>query len=618
MTELLSVVLPTHDRPERLRRAARSVLSQDYPSIELIVVDDGSTASTASTLDELTAQDRRLVVVRHEQALGAAVARNAGLAAAGGELVAFCDDDDVWLPGAASVAVAASGPSTGVVYGWHQVLHEPTGRCVTFRAPAECGPSVMRWINVPSILSGVARRSVVGDALHFDAALYTSEDWDLWLRCADIAPMTLVPTSLYRYVQHGGERVTRGANGQDESHQRFLDKHRSSMSVACIAHHELTIALARRNRKAGREQMAAIVAHPARVGPATLLAGELLASRVGRRREDPGLPLRFTAGALTRVAGRPRTRYDGTGLRRPRRTGLWRPPIGAVWGWAQTVGARNATDSLVSGGALVLSPHPDDEAIGCGLLMAEKAHRGIPIAVAVATDGRGGWYSSRPQPAPDDIIEIRRGEWHRALDVLGVPRTGRFELGFCDGELVDHEDEVADRVGDVLRSVRPAQVFVTRPEDPHSDHRSLARATRRAVARTYDAGPGVPDDRVADRSGAQPIGPRPQVFTYRVYPGEGLWPEGRPARVTAGTSVAQLVRSVLGLAGRRPLLLRAPRSASTKVAAIEAHDSQRKLLDGELRYVWGTSIELYWPMDGDCPMDGESPVDALGPAGHPT
>ncbi len=606
MTELLSVVLPTHDRPERLRDAVRSILSQEYPSIELIVVDDGSTVSTASTLDELTAQDRRLIVVRHDQALGSAAARNAGLAAASGELVAFCDDDDVWLPGAAGVAVAASGPSTSVVYGWHQVLHEQTGRCVTFRVPAQCGPSVMRWINVPSILSGVVRRSVVGDALQFDTTLYTSEDWDLWLRCADLAPMTLVPTALYRYVQHGGERVTRGDAGHDQSHQRFLDKHRSSMTAACVAHHELLIDLVSRKRTTGRRQVVAALAQPTRVAPAMLLAGELLAGDVGRRRGDPGLPLRFAAGALTRVTGRPRTRHDRTGIDRPRRGGLSRPPIGAAWGWAQTIAAPTATDSLVSGSALVLSPHPDDETIGCGLLMAEKARRSIPIAVAVATDGRGGWYSPRAEPAPDDIVEIRRGEWHGALDALGVARSSRFELGFRDGELGDHEVEVADRVADLLCSLHPAQVFVTRPGDPHPDHRALARATRRAVAQTY--GPGDRDGRVGDRPGARTMGPPPDVFTYRVYPGEGLWPNGRPARVTAVSSVAQLVRSIVGLAGRPALLLRAPGSASTKVAAIRAHDSQRQLLDGELRYVWGTSVELYWPVDGD------DPADPLGPA----
>ena len=162
MTELLSVVLPTHNRPEKLRTAAHSVLGQGYPSIELVIVDDGSTDTTARTLEELAAQDRRVVVVRLEESLGSAAARNAGLAVAGGELVAFCDDDDIWVQGSASAAVAASTPSTGVVYGWHQVLHEATGRLVTFRTAAECTPTVMRWINVPWILSGVSAALCAG------------------------------------------------------------------------------------------------------------------------------------------------------------------------------------------------------------------------------------------------------------------------------------------------------------------------------------------------------------------------------------------------------------------------------------------------------------------------
>jgi LmbE family N-acetylglucosaminyl deacetylase len=268
------------------------------------------------------------------------------------------------------------------------------------------------------------------------------------------------------------------------------------------------------------------------------------------------------------------------------------------------VAARAATDSLLAGGALVLSPHCDDETIGCGLLMAERARRGIPAAVAVVTDGRGGWFSPSPRPTPEDIVEIRRREWHRALDVLAVPRGDRFELGFPDGELGDHESELMGQIAELLRRVRPAQVFVTRPGDPNADHRVLARAALHAVAQTYDPDLGSSDgEAAAGGSSPCPVGPRPEVFTYRIYPGEGLWPEGRPSQVTAVASIAQLARSVLRLRGSRPLLLRAPRSRPTKVAAIGAYDSQRRLLDGELRYVWSQSIELYWPMQGGGPGD---------------
>jgi hypothetical protein len=66
---------------------------------------------------------------------------------------------------------------------------------------------------------------------------------------------------------------------------------------------------------------------------------------------------------------------------------------------------------------------------------------------------------------------------------------------------------------------------------------------------------------------------------------------------------------MLGLAGRRALLFRAPESQPKKMAAINAYDSQSRLLGGELRYVWGKGVELYWPMDQDGSGDALDPVD---------
>jgi LmbE family N-acetylglucosaminyl deacetylase len=310
-----------------------------------------------------------------------------------------------------------------------------------------------------------------------------------------------------------------------------------------------------------------------------------------------------------RIGLRSRTRRIATSIRTPRRAGLSRPPIGAAWGWVQILAGRTANDSLLPGGALVLSPHQDDETIGCGLLMAEKANRGIPVAVVVATDGRSGWFSPSPRPAPHGIGEIRRREWHLALDALAVSRAARFELRFPDGELSDHEGQLVDRIGDLFRIVRPSQVFVTRSGDPNLDHRTLARAVRQAVAETYGSDIGVAGRGVADSLSPGPLGPRPQVFTYRVYPGEGLWPDGRPYRVTIRAAAARFFSSVLGLVGRRALLLRAPGSISKKVAAINAYESQCTLLGGELRYVWGSGVELYWPMDRHGSMDMRGPIE---------
>lgn len=307
MTELLSVVVPTHDRPDRVAHAVRSVLDQDVPALEVVVVDDGSGPATADVLDRLADGDSRVVVVRHDSPRGASAARNTGLDVARGELIGFCDDDDTWLPGTGVRAVAACGPGIGIVYGYHQVLIEETGRLVTFRPPGRPTPGLLRWIDVTPSIFGVVRRATVGEALRFDTALPTSEDWDLRLRCADVAPMTLVPVPLYRYVQHPGVRLSATPTAHAAGHHAFVDKHRSTMTAACVAHHELAYTLARRDRDAALHQVAAVPRHPAVLGSAALLAGEMVASRVGRRREDPGLTLRFAARALRHATHGPRT-----------------------------------------------------------------------------------------------------------------------------------------------------------------------------------------------------------------------------------------------------------------------------------------------------------------------
>ena len=270
-----------------------------------------------------------------------------------------------------------------------------------------------------------------------------------------------------------------------------------------------------------------------------------------------------------------------------------RPPVGAFWGWAQVALARNASKTLIRGTALVLSPHPDDETVGCGLLLAQMAREGSSVAVALATDGREGWFAVTPRPPADRIVDLRRGEWHKALGALNVPKDRRFELRVADGTLRDHEDEAAEWIAELLLSLSPSRIFVTRPLDEHADHRALFRAARRAVIETH----GHRSDSGAFRSGLSAADGKdspPEIYTYRVYPGSGLWPDGRPSKVTLFSALVQFARSVFGLMGRRPLALRAPRYKSDKDLAIEAYESQRKLLDGELRYVWRTGVELYW------------------------
>jgi len=103
----VTVVVPTHDRPADLRRALGAVFGQDYPGyLTCVVVFDRAEPFDLS--DMLPPEEgRTLVVTRNDRTSGQAGARNTGVDASFGDLIAFCDDDDDWLPGKLSAQVEA-------------------------------------------------------------------------------------------------------------------------------------------------------------------------------------------------------------------------------------------------------------------------------------------------------------------------------------------------------------------------------------------------------------------------------------------------------------------------------------------------------------------------------
>lgn len=93
---MISVIIPTHNRPEQLKRAVDSVLGQTYKDLEVIVVDDGLEKRADEVINDLN--DSRLKYIQHSEERGGSAARNTGIKNASGEFIAFLDDDDEWVP----------------------------------------------------------------------------------------------------------------------------------------------------------------------------------------------------------------------------------------------------------------------------------------------------------------------------------------------------------------------------------------------------------------------------------------------------------------------------------------------------------------------------------------
>ncbi|WBB98207.1 glycosyltransferase family A protein [Solwaraspora sp. WMMA2080] len=125
-TPTISVVVPTRDRPELLREAIAAIREQDYPApVDVVVVYDQSTPDMTLASDD---PHRPVRVISNSRTAGLAGARNSGILAATGELVAFCDDDDRWLPGklAAQVDELLAHPDAEFVSCGIQVSYDGT------------------------------------------------------------------------------------------------------------------------------------------------------------------------------------------------------------------------------------------------------------------------------------------------------------------------------------------------------------------------------------------------------------------------------------------------------------------------------------------------------------
>ena len=173
----VTAVVCTRDRPERLREAIVSVLAQSRPPAEIVLVDDG-VEIPALPPDDPPVPIRAL----RTGGRGPGAARAAGLEAARGELVAWCDDDDVWFPEHLAELVAAleAEPDAALVYGDAEWWQDEDRGQVAYSIDYD--GRLLRADNYIFPSSALCRTEAARTAGGFDPALEALEDWDLWLR----------------------------------------------------------------------------------------------------------------------------------------------------------------------------------------------------------------------------------------------------------------------------------------------------------------------------------------------------------------------------------------------------------------------------------------------------
>jgi glycosyltransferase involved in cell wall biosynthesis len=222
----VGVVLPTRDRPAELKAALDSVLAQKYPGqVQAVIVHDRSEP------DQSLEDGDRVTVLANARTPGLAGARNTGILALDTDLVAFCDDDDDWLPGKLAAQVAELQQRPGAEFASCGIVVDSGGRLSPRLAGADqvshADLLVSRMVMVHSSTFVVRRAALLDGIGLVDEGIPggQNEDWDLALRASARAPIVQVDRPLVRVRWDGGSYFAQQWETKAQSLRWMLDRH---------------------------------------------------------------------------------------------------------------------------------------------------------------------------------------------------------------------------------------------------------------------------------------------------------------------------------------------------------------------------------------------------------
>jgi len=202
----VSVVLPVYNAQRYLAETVESILSQTFCNFELVAVDDESTDRSRDILKEYAERDPRVRVMELSH-VGIVGARNAGMKVARGEYIACMDHDDVMMPERIGLQVEFfKNHSDCIAVGGAGLLIDPDGDPLIERhlpiAPDEIEAELLQGINPLIQPSVTIRREAVLSIGGYREESNFAEDYDLFLRLAEVGKLANMPDVLVKYRQH--------------------------------------------------------------------------------------------------------------------------------------------------------------------------------------------------------------------------------------------------------------------------------------------------------------------------------------------------------------------------------------------------------------------------------
>lgn len=210
----ISVIIPTHNRPESLSKAVRSILKQKTPPKELIVVDDGSEPPVSPQIFSVFKNSLDVRLLRNEVSKGGNYARNKGIIEATGEWVAFLDDDDVFMPEKIEEVTRALSNHSSIGLLYHTAEINLINEKIRYKSGVSNVSSTQNPLSallIRNFIGGtsmvVAKRRMLIELGGFDETMPALQDWEMWIRVTKAGKrLVYLNKALTKYVHNTGQQ----------------------------------------------------------------------------------------------------------------------------------------------------------------------------------------------------------------------------------------------------------------------------------------------------------------------------------------------------------------------------------------------------------------------------
>ncbi len=237
----LSIIIPTHNRKELLKRALESVINQTFKDWEAYVICDNCKDGTEEFLGSFLASDPKFTVITVEKSVGGAEARNIGIGYSNGEYIAFLDDDDEWMPDKLQLQVDFLNMNEDVSIVSCAYLLNETDAVTEIYNLEKLTIGKMLYMNLLGSFSFCMIRNSDRGANLIRSDLRAFQDWYLWLRIMIDSRKRayIIPECLVRYdCSHSNERISSNSLNRLDAYRKLMNQFWKYMTSSHKNYHE--------------------------------------------------------------------------------------------------------------------------------------------------------------------------------------------------------------------------------------------------------------------------------------------------------------------------------------------------------------------------------------------